>query len=284
MQKISLEQLKIMVKTIKEEHPNKNRDYYKMFLSTEFLRLVVDNERLNQSMFSIHNKKPPRTKEDRKFFRTETGGFQRQERVSRFAERIYNLQDIKNIDNILSKIKEGNVSGCFAELEAGTHLHRREIPFEFVKETGNKGLDFDIKITSNPTVNCEVKHKMESTELSEKTLERSLKEARSQLPDNEASLIFLKIPEEWTKQDNIYEVFQKTINNFFTSSNSQNVIGIVLRREQRNIHNEGIFYWMYKLLENDKSKIINEEIKNLLTKISSKANENNRIKFTDMID
>ena len=269
MQKISLEQLKIICKTLKEKFPNKDRDFYKLGLSTELLRIMVDNEWVNQSIFSMHDYKPQKTEKGRIFFKSEGRGFQYQERVRRLAERIFNLQNIKNIEDIVEKIKEGNLISRFSELEVGTTFYRRKIPFEFVKQTGRKRFDFDIKIKTNPEINCEVKNKIKSTILSEETLRVSLKKARDQMPKDEPSLIAVKIPEEWTLNKRILEIFPNVLDKFFKQDKSNNVVGVLFRWESRSFFHKGIFFWKYRLEKNPYSKMMNNQVREIFEKIES---------------
>lgn len=271
MQKISLEQLKIICKTLKNKFPNKERDFYKLGLSTELLRIIVDNEWTNQAVFSEHMSQPSKTEEDRSFFKTNSGGFRWQERVRRLAERIFNLQNIENIEDIITKIKEGNLTSRFAELEIGTTFYRRDIPFKFVKPQGKKGFDFDIVINTNPPVNCEVKHKIESTQISAKTISKSLNKAKLQLPKEEPALIGLKIPEEWTQSKETVKILNETFNKFF--ENNKNIIAILVRWESRNLKHDGLFFWMYKLEINKNSNKITKTNAELLKKIESEPSK-----------
>jgi hypothetical protein len=271
MQKISLEQIKIICKTLKEKFPGKDRDFYKMGLSTELLRIMVDNEWVNQAIFQEHKIKPQNTEEDRSFFKTSSGGYQWQERVRRLAERIFNLQNINNIDDIIEKIKEGNLTSRFAELEIGTTFYRRNIPFGFVKPQGKKGFDFDIIINLNPPINCEVKHKIESTEISKKIISKSLNKARLQIPKEEPAIIGLKIPEEWTRHEEMVNILTETFDNFF--KNNKNIIAILIRWEERDSNHKGVFFWKYKVECNKHSNKITKDVSKLIDKINSKPSK-----------
>lgn len=273
MQKISLEQLKMICKTLKEKFPDKDRDFYKLGLSTELLRIMIDNNWVNQSVFSMHAHKPQKTEEARTFFKSEKGGFQYQERVRRLAERIFNLQNIENIEDIIEKVKEGNLTSRFAELEAGTLFYRREIPFEFVKPVGKKGLDFDIRILTKQRVNCEVKHRIESTPLNKEALYQTLRKARSQLPKIEPALIIIKIPEKWAKDKDIEKLSSKILNKFFKQSKSQNVVGVIFRWESRPFSHKGLFFWRYRLEKSPFSKMENNQIREIFGKIESGATQ-----------
>jgi hypothetical protein len=274
MDKISEKKLKIMIKTIKKKFPSKDNDFYKMFLSTELLRLFIGNEWVNISIFNKNVGEYLKHIDARNFLRSSENGFQWQERVRRLAERIYNLQDIKNIGYIIEKIKQGEFSSRFAEIEGATHFYRCKIPFEFVNPIGEKGKDFDIRLLTSPTINCDIKHKLENFTREEKimgkTIKKTLRKAILQVPKNEPSLFLVKIPEDWNKK---FELINNSLNEFFNEKNSINVMGIILRWEERNKINEGIFYWKFNLFKNKNFKS-NEEIDKTLDSLTKPSYEN----------
>ncbi|MBS3087758.1 hypothetical protein J4226_04135 [Candidatus Pacearchaeota archaeon] len=282
MQKINLENLKIMDKTIKEKFPNKSNDFYKMMLSTEFLRIIIDNDWLNKSVFANFENETKKTMEAREFLRSKEINLQWMERVSRLSERLFNLQNIIGIEDVIKKIKEGNFLSRFAEIEVGTHFYRRGIPFEFIIPSGEKEKDFDIVINYNTKINCEIKHKIESTELSRKTLMATLKKAKEQMPKNNPSIISIKIPESWTLQKEISEIFLKALSDFFSNSNNDYIVGILFRWESRSLFNSGLFFWKYKLEKNTNSKLYNKDIQNILERIDAPATK--WIDFKDVVE
>jgi hypothetical protein len=249
MKMLDERELKIMCETIKKEHPDKDADYYKMFLSTEVLRLMIDNEWVNQAVFKQHPNKEKKNNAAFDYLRSGANGYEWQERVSKLAERVYNLRRVPNIENIIDKIKSGELLSSYAELEVGSHLYSRGISIEFVIPKGIKGQDFDIKITSPLVVNCEVKHKIESTAISQNTLTDAIRSANDQIPHDEPAIIFIKIPEGWLSDQSFNEIINKAFEPFF-ERNSTHIIGIMLRWEQSDTQVPGIFYWKYNFYEN----------------------------------
>lgn len=257
MKMLEERELKIMCETIKKENPGKDETYYKMFLATELLRLMVDNDWVNQTIFNQNPVTEKKNKDAFEYFRSKTIGFQWQERVFRFAERVYNLRHISNIENIINDIIRGELVSRFAELEVGSHLLSRGIKFEFVIPEGEKGKDFDIKIIEPLIINCEVKHKIESTILSNNTLTKTIRSANDQIPQDVPAIIFIKIPEQWISDKKLKEVIDEVLEPFF-KRNSNHIIGIMLRWEERDSHIDGMFYWKFKFYQNKYFKLTGE--------------------------
>lgn len=272
-------ELEIMCQTIKKDFPDRHDDFYKMFLSTEVLRLMIDKEWVNQSIFSQHDLIEKKNRDAFDYFNSGVRGFEWQERVSRFAERIYNLRRIPNIEILIQDIIDGNLVSRFAEIEVGSHLHGRDIKFEYVAPSGHKGKDYDIQIIDPLRINCEVKHKIESTNLSENTLTNTIRASNDQLPTETPAIIFIKIPERWAFEPD----FIKTIKNSFTSffqRNRDHIIGIVLRWEQHDRNVEGLFFWMYRLFFNENFQT-NTNIESFLKKLEGKRTFG--IHFSDIV-
>jgi len=238
-------------------------NFYKMWLAIEILRVIIGNEWTNQAVLpNIHPTKSKATRSAIDFLRTDKLGFQFQERVYRLAQRLYDIQDITGLEKVIRGITSGDIYGGYAEIEAGSFLKRRNITFEFVIPSGKKGYDFDIKITSDPAINCEVKHKIESTLPSKEVLEITLTSANKQVPDSKPALFFIKIPEGWINSSDLKSVVKRTKGTFFPRN--ENVLGFVLHWEERDKINDGIFYWKYRYEENPFCSINIEEVNNKL--------------------
>lgn len=267
MNKISLSQLTTISANLKKLYSH--RDIVRFGTSLEVLKILFGKEWTDEVISQQHKNKTSKTKEARDFLRTKELGFQMQERIYRLAERSFNLQNVKNFEGIIEEIKRGNLQSRFAELEAGTHFYRRGIKFEFVKPIMKKGFDFDIILNTNPKINCEVKHKIESTKLSGKTLIKSLEEARKQVPSDKPAFFVIKIPEDWIKHPNFLKEIPPSIEGFFKQKRNSNVIGSLFRWESRHPKHKGGFFWRYKLVKNSFSKFSNKQMDLILKKINS---------------
>jgi hypothetical protein len=242
--------LKLICDSIKKDFPNRDSTFYLLFIAVEVLRLMVDNEWVNQSLFQNDQIREKKNDEAFDYFRSATGGYEWQTRVLAFAERIYNLRRVPNIQNVINDILSGEFVSRFAELEAGTHLYGRGINFEFVLPKGKKKEDFDIIITDPFIINCEVKHKIESTYLSVSTLTKAIRSANSQVPKNTPAIIFIKVPEGWIFEPDLIKVVKNSFEPFFRR-NSSHIVGIMLRWEQVDSVDERMFYWKYRLFFNE---------------------------------
>lgn len=118
------------------------------------------------------------------------------------AEILFNLQRVAGVETLLDSIKRKTVESNVAELQSAKLLYFNDIPFSFNVPTGKKTRDFDALATVGKLkIPCEFKCKLESTNYSKNTIKQVLSDARKQLPKEETSVIFLKIPESWTYQE-----------------------------------------------------------------------------------
>src|SRR5262249_9776631 len=95
-------------------------------------------------------------------------------------------------------IQAGDVESTYAELEFAGHFIRHGVRVQFRDRTGVKGDDYDFDAGEGAAaVCCEVKCKLESTDLGETTIINTLNTARKQTPASRAAIIGVKIPETW---------------------------------------------------------------------------------------
>jgi len=119
-------------------------------------------------------------------------------RVIALAETLFNLREVEGFEARLEQIRRGDVEASLGELQGACLLYRSGIPFRFVQETGLKGSDYDVEaVVGGVHVPCEMKVKLESTSPSKSTVEQSINVARSQLPSDKPSLVFLRVPDNW---------------------------------------------------------------------------------------
>ena len=120
-------------------------------------------------------------------------------RIIDLAEMLVNMQNIPFIHNCMDQVQAGAIESAFAELEVGKILFSAGKTFRYVTPVGKAKSDFDIAINLYDLmwVCADVKAKIESTAISSGTIVKSLKRARSQLPDNFPGVVFLKLPSDW---------------------------------------------------------------------------------------
>src|SRR5216683_666046 len=127
-------------------------------------------------------------------------------RVMDLAEVIYNLQAVPGFDECITRMRDGDIEGTYAELDFGRMLCLNKVPFRFVIPQGRIGCDYDIEVEYSDGVvaAADAKCKIESTEFSENTIKNTLNKARKQLPDANPGIVFVKVPPRWiTNPENI---------------------------------------------------------------------------------
>jgi hypothetical protein len=140
-------------------------------------------------------------------------------RIISLAEMLFNLQTVEGIEGRMAQICNDDIEATIAELEVARLLYWSKIPFRFIIPRGVKGLDYDIEIILPWTkVACEMKCKIDSTDLNEKTMKETLNQARSQIPTTMPGVIFVKIPERWIFDEKIAHVMRNTLDKFFRNS------------------------------------------------------------------
>lgn len=266
---------------LKKEFPDKDLDFYKMLIAVEILKQVIGIEWANQTIFKQHKKLDKKNRDAFIFFNSYDTGYIWQTRVYFFGEYIYNLRKVQNFDLLKKEIEAGHLVSRFAEIEVGKHLMQRNINFEFVNPSGKKTEDFDIRIKDELNVNCEVKHKIESTILSESTIINTLRRANRQLPKSEPGIIFLKIPQRWSEDSTLVIILNKVLVPFFQRNNSH-LMGILLRWEEQNSLSKGLFYFKYKLLRNEFFDC-NELAEKFLNKLEDSVNLKNWVSLENII-
>jgi len=120
-------------------------------------------------------------------------------RVWEFAEALINFQNVEGFEAVLDELSFGKIeSGC-AEIDVARMIAFHELKFRFVQPTKKKKSDYDYEIfyPDGFKVCADTKSKFESTKPRAKSIIDSLKAARDQLPDDEPSVVLVKVPEKW---------------------------------------------------------------------------------------
>lgn len=120
-------------------------------------------------------------------------------RVMDLAEVIYNLQPVPGFDECITRMRDGDIEGTYAELDFGRMLYLNNVPFRFVVPQGTAGLDCDVEVEypNGIIASADAKCKIEGTAFSENSIENTLKKARKQLPDSMPGIVFVKVPPRW---------------------------------------------------------------------------------------
>jgi len=122
--------------------------------------------------------------------------------------------------NRFARIQRSSLEIAMSDLEAARLLILSERTFRFVEEQQRKGFDYDIEVTFRAplTLCCESKCKVETTDLSHRTIFNSLRKAASQLPAKEPGAIFVKIPEPWISTPAATSKIKVALDEFYKKS------------------------------------------------------------------
>jgi hypothetical protein len=244
-------------------------------MATEYLRAFVDNEWTNQMVFGEHSTVARSNRPGRAFMRAEAAeageAYRNQQRALRIAELLFNLQDVEGIDAKIEELRSGNVESTYAELEAGEFLLRRAVQFRYIAPSGTKGSDYDaeIPLSERANVNCEMKCKVEGTDVGEGAVRNSLQAARKQLPPGEPGLVFLKAPEAWVHQPETVQVMARTIDAFLRSTSR--VVAVVLRWEEQHLlgpDGGALILYRFRLERGTPPKPVAPSVEGLLTSLA----------------
>lgn len=141
-------------------------------------------------------------------------------RLEYLAECLYNLQNSKGFLSHLNKWKESiekasnakdadiKFESYLTELLAARYLFLVNLPVEFLKETGDKKSDYDIKTTlpDGQDVAVEAKCKTNESNVSFPNFLDTIRKGYSQLPNNVKKIIFVKVPASWANDKNFEEI------------------------------------------------------------------------------
>lgn len=280
MKRTTTDSLRGCASFLRERHPSgvPDADFVTFGMATEYLRAFVDNEWTNQMVFGEHPTVARSNRAGRAFMRAEPAAtddrYRNQQRTLRIAELLFNLQDVEGIDARLEELRSGNVEPTYSELEAGAFLLQRAVRFRYIKSSGTKGADYDaeIPLADAAKVNCEMKCKVEGTDLGEGAVRNPLQTARKQLPPGEPGLVFLKVPEAWVYQPETAQVVPTTIDAFLRGTSR--VVAVVLRWEEQHLQGQdggALILYRFRLERGTPPKAVAPAVEALLTALAGPA-------------
>ena len=223
MERIEVQHLRNIVDIGLKQNPSRDETALRYFLATILLRHYLGSAWCDECVKPQQTDVPRGSRAGRLFLRTDNDasedGHRHQERVERLAELLYNLQDVQGIAGRRASIQQGAVESTYAELEFAGHFIRREVRARFLDRSGLKGNDYDFDAGEGSTaVCCEVKTKLESTDLGQNTIINALDTARKQTPADRAAIIGVKIPEPWIRDSALRGTFESAPVSFFRNS------------------------------------------------------------------
>ncbi len=168
-----------------------------------------------------------------------------------FAECLFNFQIVENFEHQIKTIHDRTDSysssgfqGAMAELQAARYLYLADIPFSFIKESGKEGFDYEFQseLPNGSSLACEVKCKIEETKFGFKTFIDSYNKAIKQTQYSPERLIFIKVPQEWSKSEEFYELALHPFRD--TTVNNMDFVLFYEVKEKIN----GVEKWMLRML------------------------------------
>jgi hypothetical protein len=140
-------------------------------------------------------------------------------RIVLLAEMILNLQDMPGFETCINRMHDSDqIESTYAELEMARLLYARsDVGFAFRQPTGVKKDDYDLTITYEDGVVCcaETKCKVEETEITLDTIERSFNKARAQMPSDMPGIIFVKVPRFWLDDEDFAFAMARLATEYF---------------------------------------------------------------------
>lgn len=267
MQRIEEHHLREIFDFSLNQNANRDETALRYFQATVLLRHFLGSIWCDECVQRDQTDVSSGSRAGRQFLRTDNtvseDAYRHQERLERLAELLYNLQDIPGIAGRRASILEGAVESTYAELEFAAHFVQRGIQVSFLDRSGVKGNDYDFDAGDRETaVSCEVKCKLESTDLGENTIINALNTARKQTPADRAAIIGVKIPEIWTQESALGGLFESALTTFFR--NSRRVVAVVVRWEEVCKQTTGAAFVLYKF-----HPIVNESARHRSNNVTS---------------
>jgi hypothetical protein len=140
-------------------------------------------------------------------------------RIVLLAEMIWNLQDIPDFDACVAQMYDRDaIESTYAELEIARLLYTQsDVSFTFRERIGVKTEDYDLSITyEDGVVACaDTKCKVEETEITLNTIDRSFKKAHSQMPSDMPGIIFVKVPRFWLEDQKFAAAMVELATDYF---------------------------------------------------------------------
>jgi hypothetical protein len=143
-------------------------------------------------------------------------------RIVLLAEMIWNLQDMDEFDSCIAQMHTPNkIESTYAELEIARLLYAiGNVAFSFRTPTNVTAEDYDLEITYNDGVSvcADTKCKLEETDITLKTIEKSFRRAHDQMPSDRPGVIFVKIPRFWLDDERFAFSMVDSASKYFRSN------------------------------------------------------------------
>jgi hypothetical protein len=119
-----------------------------------------------------------------------------------FAETLLNLQNVDGFEAVLDELSHRKIESACGELDVARIIAFHGIKFRFVKPVRGTKLNYDFEIfyPDEFKICAEAAAKFEATTPNATSIRDSLRDSREQLPDNEPSIVIVKVPQKWIQE------------------------------------------------------------------------------------
>ena len=260
-----------------KQNPSPDETALRYFLATVLLRHYLGTEWCDDAIGPCHPGTLTRSRADRLFLRTDAdgdgNGYRNHERIERLAELLYNLQEVRGMaGRHLSIQGGGQFESTYAELEFAGHFIRHGVRVVFRNRSGVRGNDYDFDANEGGTeICCEVKCKLENSDLNETTILNTLDRARKQTPSGRPAIIGVKIPEPWISEPGLRVAFESALASTFR--NSDRVVAVIVRWEEVSVvpPEGGVIAYKFHAFPNHNSQLLTGDVEELIQRLRRAA-------------
>lgn len=258
-------------------------------LAAEVLRFFFGNDWTNERVFPIHNETSFHHRQGRVFLMSDSlapaDQYRHMQRVTNLAEVTFNMQGVDGQKRRISLMDKHDLESALGEMECAALLCHPKLRFRFVTPAGSRGLDYDGDVTTcaGRAVCCEIKSKCAGTAAGDQTLWHALEMSRKQLPKGQPGLVLVRIPEEWTRHQDMKAVAEKAVGRVFRQSHR--VVAVIALWEEWHRTTGGWNLVMYRFKEyrNKKSRFYHPDIDDLLG-LLGRANNPSWVSFHALVE
>lgn len=212
---------------------------------------------------------------------SENDRYEHQFRLTLFADCLFALQYCDGFDLKIEELRQLSPINKKVKLEdkaieflIASMVVRSGHPIKFRPRTGVERQDFDLEIILDHErkIYAEIKCKRDETPVNVNNLRRTLYAAGKQLPLNGPSVIFYRIPENWSNYSNLAKEMNKVVRNFFHNIAHVNAVVLVWEEWIAAFDSSKVSTIKYKTYQHPSPEFSFGRIKELLTPVNVPPN------------
>ncbi|GEM_PF-5148912 len=200
---------------------------------------------------------------------TEHESYEHMDRVIELGDTLYLLRNVRGFEHRLIGLQTVSLEGAMFELFVAKLLYKNGVGLNFVEPSGMRGHDYDILLEWEGSMVCvEVKSKDEDTSYSANSLSNTLNEARRQLPDNQAGLVFVRAQPKWIQDTDFASEVERVLNDFYRSTGRVNGV-YIFWHEWFYIGKKRALAKRFRYFPNDKPRTVVPNLQNVMKRNES---------------